>query len=512
MLYRRSCALTLLVLIATGRGHFASDEPAGPSSFTTTNVQEAGVDEPDLLKTNGEYVFYIADSTLYVTDAWPPPRSELAATAELEGRGDSMFLVGDRLIALTMVLQDSDAATFSATRITVLDMSDPARPRIESRFDLEGSFIGGRSVDGVVYLATIRYPRDGNPGDRGVLSVLGIDPSSLAVRQSEVLADVDLLARGWTVYGSRSSIYIAQDTRTWLRTGLRVAATRIHRFDLNGGSPVYEASGVVRGRILSQFSMSEHDGFLRVATTDRSSGTVEGTVEANNVFVLERNGSELSSVGELRGLAPEECLSAIRYAGDRGYLVTRKGIRDPFFTIDLSDSATPRVMGELHITGFSTYLHPFGDDHLVGLGRTGSDGDDLGRVGGLQVQMFDVSDPANPTLRHDARLPAAFSSRAERDHRALTFYSSHDLLAFPVALEARNERDGLSGILVYKVSPRDGFARLDGEPHITFWVRMADGLRRSAFIDDYIFAFSDVGMTVSHLGAVNDVVATVRFP
>lgn len=685
---------------ATDGGVAAPSESGGgsPTDFTGTNNQEVGVDEPDLVKTDGDYMYVVNGSQLTVVDSWPAEEAHEVATLPLTGWGQQMFLEGDRLVLLTQISTGSypsgggssepgvptpapdegrpddaggdvveptpdpldDGAWFSGTRVTIVDVSDPTSPTVAEMFDVEGYVANARLVDGKVFLVLnsdilgsagaglyealsgVEYPsldwdatteerdaaaaefraaiepiiadyvaREGRaaviPDVRdadgradlfacgqmmhpavqsgaGVLAVVGFDP------EAPVPAGVGLLASGYQVYGSQTSLYVAQDSRwwSWARPTDAVAKTHIHKFDLGGGIPTYSASGEVEGWLLNQFSMSEYDGVLRVATTDAAdfgwgvaidvavpgdtvdveadagSATTDGgaapapdagssdgggsdktvtdlrtdeTVQANNVFTLRQSGRVLDVIGGIRGIAPTEQIYAVRFLGDRGYIVTFRQT-DPLFALDLSDPTTPVLTGELHIPGYSGYLHPFGDHHLIGLGR---DGDETGRVGGLQVSVFDVSDPAAPTRTAQLALSAGDGSyswsEAEYDHHAFTFYESRGLLAIPVNIEdwsaTSDAYSHFSGVVVFHVTEDsvDEAGRVShspmaidrycgdtrvGDPEVDmacaewsypWWVQM----RRSVFIEDFLYAISDFGLTVSATDALDEVLAEVRY-
>ena len=210
------------------------------------------------------------------------------------------------------------------------------------------------------------------------------------------------------MYASSERLYVAN--RRWIDRNdfgaedARGVTTHIHRFDVSGSDgPAYEASGSVDGFLLNQFAMSEHEGYLRVASTDtpvwgwwRQDGT-----SVSRVDVLQRDGAELRLVGSVGGLGQGERIYAVRFIGDIGYVVTFRQI-DPLYTVDLSDPSDPRVVGELKIPGYSAYLHPIGKNVLLGVGQ---DADELGRVLGTQVSVFDVSDLANPVRTHQFKLP-----------------------------------------------------------------------------------------------------------
>jgi len=259
---------------------------------------------------------------------------------------------------------------------------------------------------------------------------------------------------------------------------------------------------------------------------------VDPNADANNVFVLERNGLELEVVGEVRGLAPNEQIFAIRFMGDRGYMVTFRQV-DPLFTIDLSDPTNPEVLGELHITGFSNYLHPVGDDHLIGLGQ---EADMNGRVEGLHLQLFDVSDMTNPERIHHLVFDSSWSySEAQHNPHAITYWDEQGLLALPVTIENWDGRDGydfFSGLIIYDVSIEDGFTEVGRVSHAELAIEaycsetgegydyMCSGeeslswavqMRRSVFMDDYVFAISSLGVSSSTIESADELLATVNF-
>lgn len=647
--------------------------PSTPSEFTNTNVQELGVDEPDLVKTDGEHAYYLQDGLLHVIDAWPAEEARLLAQVELEGHGGVIFLAGDTVVALTSIYEASyppdpgrpppgaelgpesePGDSFTAVRVSMIDVSTPASPAIVHSFDIEGFLVGARMVEGVVYLASQHVPALIDDELLQALAALGLpDPWTLSLEQRRAMADevaakarptlasyvtdrgraalipdlrrqdgtrtelldctdvlrppelceaamlsvvgfrpevgarprgVGLIANGWQVYGSPGSLYVTQDSRWWCwrNEQERRAETHVHQFLLNDGSPVYGASGAVPGWTLSQFSMSEHEGHLRIATTDFTlggwvfppadgvggGGSGGGGVpepppmpddppgggvprgdgggpmlslqppprDANNVFVLRRDGRELKVVGGVRGIAPDEQIRACRFLGDVGYVVTYEQV-DPLFALDLSDPTAPQVMGELHVTGFSSYLHPMdAGQYLIGVGR---EGDEFGRVQGLQLQLFDVRDLTRPARIHQEVLgtPGGYSgSEAEHDHHAFTFYDAQSLLAIPVTLEDwSTERESyrfFSGAIVYEVSPEAGFSEVGrishtgfvkeafctpetrGDPEVDLACQLWEfpwmaRMRRTVFLEDWLFAFSDVGVTVSHVRSLDEPVVEI---
>ncbi len=204
----------------------------------------------------------------------------------------------------------------------------------------------------------------------------------------------------------------------------RPPPTLIHKFSLGAnGTASYEASGEVPGQLLNQFSMSEYEGDLRVATTTTSwDGTTPST---SAVRVLRPAGNELTQIGIVDGLGTTEQIYAVRFLGTQAYVVTFRQT-DPLYVVDLSDPAAPALSGELKIPGYSSYLHPVGDGLLLGVGQGGTDD---GRIQGTQLSLFDVHDPANPVQL--STLAIGGFSEAEWDHHAFLYWPEDGTIVLP---------------------------------------------------------------------------------
>jgi hypothetical protein len=253
----------------------------------------------------------------------------------------------------------------------------------------------------------------------GSTSVITFSPS-----QGKVLDATSVMATASEVYATADHLYVA--TSAWTAG---TDATEIHEFDISQPDhSEYLATGTVPGHLLrpsefamdatiGQWSMSEHDGDLRVATTVMREQSMD-----NAVTVLRRTAAVLAPVGALTGIAPGEQLYAVRFLGDTGYVVTYRTI-DPLFVLDLSDPTKPRKVGELELPGYSAYLHPLGDDLLLGIGQR--DPDEDGVTDGTQASLFDVSDPAHPKKLGEVRLGDRFSvTGVEQDPRSFTWWTN----------------------------------------------------------------------------------------
>ena len=212
----------------------------------------------------------------------------------------------------------------------------------------------------------------------------------------------------------------------------------MHTFDISEvGSTEYVASGSVVGSLLSQYSLSEHNGHLRVATTDGAAWN--RTEESQSmVTVLEEQGDELVQVGFVDGLGKGEQIFAVRFMGDIGYVVTFRQI-DPLYSVDLSDPTNPTVLGELKIPGFSTYLHPVGDGLLLGVGQ---DASEEGFTTGAQASLFDVSDLTDPQRVDQADFGENSYSSVDWDPKSFLFWGERKLAVIPVSSWNYNEQTG----------------------------------------------------------------------
>lgn len=211
----------------------------------------------------------------------------------------------------------------------------------------------------------------------------------------------------------------------------RSERTIIHKIAIDEGQISYIANGEVAGRVLNRYSMDEHDGYFRIATTKgHVSRSGESSAE-NMVFVL---GDLLNEVGKIENIAPGERIYSARFMGDRGYLVTFKKV-DPFFVVDLSKPSEPRILGELKIPGYSNYLHPYDENHVIGIGKDCVDMGDFAWYQGVKVSLFDVTDVHNPTEISNFIIgDRGTESLALRDPHAFLFSKEKDLLVIPISL------------------------------------------------------------------------------
>jgi hypothetical protein len=383
---------------------------------------------------------------------------------------------------------------------TLVDLADPTAPRVVETLELDGRYVSARLVDGTVRLVTASTPqvpsvgpqepfgpeqeRDALERNRAAARGVGLDdvlpravrrgadgavldegpalgcddvrrPASDAVgastltvttlRPADGLAALDSTAvttDGDLVYASPDRLYVA--TSRWGTAGPADGApdgtpsTELHAFDTTSGDRTrYVGSGSVPGYLYGRWGLSEHRGDLRVATTLQPPW--DGPEKtSSSLVVLREDGDRLVERGRLDGLGVDERIYAVRYFGDLATVVTFRQT-DPLYVVDLADPERPRVLGELKIPGFSTYLHPVGDDRLLGVG---SDADDQGRVTGFQLSLFDLTDLSRPTQVDRLSLGQGWSPAAD-DSRAFGYDPARRLAALPFS--TYDDRTGTSG-------------------------------------------------------------------
>lgn len=431
-----------------------SPSTSSPSSvrYTSTNVQVDGVDEMDSVKTDGTYIYLIDGEFVRIVLAYPPSEARVTASIEFAEAPMGLFLAGDRLVVLTR----DPAVKGSNVWVAVYDILDRSAPRPVRELNLEGRFAAARRVGDWIYVASatslvttvggVRYPSvraDGRPVPLGFSDVVDVGGDNLT-SQVIVFASLDITGSrasavaivpsgsGGVSYMSLRSFYLTvpvwtlASSETWWgwRWWGMADSTGIVRLHTSVGKVCYGGRGEVTGMVPDQFAMDEFDDHFRVVTEYAWRGGAE-------LHVLD---DAMVEVSNLTGIGANEDLKSVRFLGERAFVVTFKKI-DPLFALDLSDPLNPRVLGELKIPGFSEYLHPYGEDRLIGLGYDTHDLGDFAWFQGIKLSLFDIS------VMTDPRETAAWFlgdrgtwSPALYDHHAFTFDEERGLLILPVAV------------------------------------------------------------------------------
>ena len=350
---------------------------------------------------------------------------------------------------------------------------------------------GDGTAEAIASCADILGPA--TPAGLGLLSVVSLDLDNASLPQSTL----SVLGQRGLVYASKTSLYLTTASNyvfdAW-RVGIWDAETSgIHKFDISSSpdSVIYKATGTATGRMLDQFCLGEHDGFLRVATTTGSawgmSWEEEGNTLDNHLYVYEEDAGELKVVGHLDGIGVEEEIYAARFIGDRGFLVTFFQT-DPLFTFDLSDPYDPKVVGEWLGPGYSTYLHPYGDNHLIAMGR-----DENWRA---TITLYDVTDFATPSMVERLPLADGYDSAAVYEHKAFTFLADKAVLSIPFSGYRYDlaYNQFTTGLLLLDVDKTEGFSGA-GQLHMADESQGEGPASRSLVINEVLYGVSKCRIT-----------------
>jgi hypothetical protein len=488
---------------------FAADDGAGDSSaegggFSTTNNQEVGVDEPDAVKTDGEFLYVLSDDRLVVVRADADDPTVVDSTSFTDAYPSEMILGEDRLYVIAskwmtdiVALERIGVPAYEQDLFVIHEVlvGDDGTLEGGSTLEISGGYVTGRLVDGAARIVVRHDPGRSLPFlypsseaaeeqaaefNRSVIEESSIEDwlpwyvlttasgdetsgmltscdrvtapqefsgmSTISVLTMDMSDDLDtgnamsLFGAADTIYSSTTSLYAATydfpAIPFWRFEDDEIAedpdpefSTAIHQFDITDGDGAeYVASGAVPGHLLNQFAMSEHDGHLRVATTEGSPWwCCDEEPSSSGVTILRADGDELVAAGAVGDLGIDEQIFGVRFVGDVGYVVTFRQT-DPLYVIDLSDPAAPSVEGELKITGYSAYLHPVSDRYVVGVGQEATL---EGTTVGTKVSLFDVGDPSNP-LEVDRWVLERSSSQVEWDHKAFLWWEPESAAVVPV--------------------------------------------------------------------------------
>jgi uncharacterized secreted protein with C-terminal beta-propeller domain len=530
-------------------GQDKAADPQNAQPYSRTNTHESGVDEPDIVKTDGRRIVTVRNGKLMVVDA---ESAELTGSVKLEDNESEYGYLGEADLLLhddraLVIMQHNekylpsdwrtDEGFGEQTTLLLVDLS--RKPKVLNSYVIDGNYVDARAIDGMSRVVVHSSPRlkysDDGAGDlmaarRAAVKESTIDdwlprfsvdgkrqrvPCEAMARPSEYsasstltvlsfdLADklddgspVAIEADGQTVYGSQQALYVANDRQEF--TGQEWArpaepGTEIYRFGITAdGPPTFDGTAQVPGFLLNQYSMSEWDGHFRVATTTNPQWTADAEnarPSSSAVYVFVINDDGLSRTGEIDGLGKEEQIYAVRFMADVAYVVTFRQT-DPLYVVDLSAPSQPTMTGQLNITGYSSYLHPVSDDRLLGIGQEAST---EGVTAGTQVSLFNVADSANPVRADQYHLANSYSE-AEFDPHAFLYWPDRSLLVLPVYDYTESGKG--AGVVLLEV----------GEDRLTEVAKIKhdssgawSGISRSLVIKDTLWTLSESGLLASSL-------------
>ncbi|MFA4884335.1 MAG: beta-propeller domain-containing protein [Desulfotomaculaceae bacterium] len=562
------------------------------ADYSKTNTQVEGVDEADIVKTDGTYIYQVNRERIIIARAAPPEDMEVISVLNYTGKDFSpqeMYVDDNHLVVIGSTrtygihpLYSENGASpglkimppynyyREMVKAVIYNIEDKSSIKQERELELNGNYVSSRKVGQSLYLIANKniyfYPgreieepkplyRDSvvsdnfNEIDYPSIRCFPdfVEPSYLMVAglnldQPDEKANVSsFLGSGQNVYASTENLYVAVTGYSYYREPFAdimpptdMSKTKIYKFQINEGQLSYAASGEAPGTILNQFSMDEHEGYFRIATTSGDVWRAGAYTSQNNLYVLD---SSLAVVGKIEGIAPGEKIYSVRFTGDRGYIVTFKTV-DPFFVLDLTDPQHPGILGALKIPGYSDYLHPYDDNHIIGFGKdtvemsgngwNGSPGESMAFYMGMKMAIFDVSDVSNPVEMFRANIgDRGTDSELLRNHKALLFAKDKNLLAFPVTvMEVKG--DGYNsgstvpeygtftfqGAYVYNIDLASGFTlkgritHLSGEDYLkagNYWYNSEKDIERIVYIDDTLYTLSQRMLKANQIDDLQEV-------
>ena len=555
-----------------GRASDTTDQSGGTApAHSTTNVQEAGVDEPDIVKTDGNRIVAVAQSRVHLVGL-DGGRMTLRKTLP-DTMVRNVFLSGERVL----VFSGETAQSFEPglqwagqqAVLTMYDISNLSDPKLIATMTIDGDVLDARLMGTQVRVVTVAspdvdapspvYTPDGEISEeskdelRAAVAKTNVDdwiptytlqdgtgaevskgrlvecanlahPEAFSGLDTVALSSFDMgsalqprktvgvIAGGQQIYATETSTYVS--TTDWSSDG-SPAKTSLHKFVTpQSGASTYKGSGEVPGTLLNQYAMSEYKGVLRVASTvaERRGWTNSRQIIQGLVTTLREQGGELRQLGQVGGLGRQdnESIRAVRFIEERGYVVTFRQT-DPLYVLDLRNAAAPKVAGELKIPGYSGYLHPVGENLLLGVGQSGVDAGNTasqpvrgGQVG-VQFSLFDISDPASPR-RIDTQTYGGGAAAAEFDPKAFLYWQPRNLIIAPTNLHGDHRGKGAFSGLVLLRANADGLSELGRlattEPYGT--------AVRSLVIGDTVYVLTDHTLQANSL-RTHRVIGTLTF-
>ncbi|MBI5332147.1 MAG: beta-propeller domain-containing protein [Candidatus Aenigmarchaeota archaeon] len=591
------------------------------ASYSTTNIQTAGVDEADIVKNDGKYIYTVSENKIVIIDAYPADSMKIIAEIELNRSVQEIFVNDGKLVvfgsgynyyplkagAAESIICIGCGYGSSEAFVNVYDITDRTEPVLAKNLTLNGSYYDSRMIENNVYVITqenayifdggIRLPaimEDGVSKEIPATDVYYFDYPDTSYNFNTIISlNLDtleydsktfLFGYNQNMYVSLDNIYLihqkqivyrdyqkrmideviipslstdlAQGARTVMDSNVseyekysRIQEivnnyaeslgpeqgvvfmkdlekkriefdamiekererTVINKIKIANGIE-YSATGEVPGYTLNQFSMDEYSGMFRIATT-----TSWGARAANHLYILD---GSLNIIGKLEDIAVGERIYSTRFLGEKLYMVTFRQI-DPLFVIDMSIPTDPKILGFLKIPGVSDYLHPYDQNHVIGIGR---DASEEGRITGMKIALFDATDPANPVEKSRYIIgDQGTYSEVLNDHKAFLFSREKNLMVMPVIVYEKDGRDwpefSWQGVYVFNIN-ENGFelkGKITHDTRVkneTYWYGDYQyQIRRSLYMNDILYTISMKAVranSLTDLSEINNIIIKIQ--
>lgn len=514
----------------------ASASTAKFAPFALTNTQVSGVDEADVIKNDGRYLYVVTDNKIYITDA--QSMKQVGVIDKFVNKGEKsktdtvvrdIYVNGDVLtVIVSEITLNDDAAVYNGvckviadcaypmwfgdedTLICTYDISDRADPKPTATHRQSGGYQNSRAVDGKLYTVSfygvdISHDRteaeiksdcvpliDGEkikPADIKIGSDGKNDKTYVVIASFDIGGSSDnnssyaYLGYCDELYATKDNIYIVSveygtGTSDYART------TRIVSLSVSGGKIRFKSEGQVSGSVDDQYSMDEHNGYFRIVTTDMEENK-DDISSVSSLYVLDES---LKTVGKLVDIAKNEGVESVRFMGDTAYIITFENT-DPLFTVDLTEPTDPKITGSVELPGFSSYLHPIDGGYILGVGYNGDgDGADYSSV---KVTLFNVTDPSSPKVSDEYVISEA-ETDVNYEPKAFVFYPEKHLVGIPASVQDGNG----TKCVYYMLEAENGKLAAKQKLLHSFDGRSEDcsGLFRGTYIGDTAYTVSDKGI------------------
>lgn len=560
------------------------------AEYSATNVQVEGVDEADLVKTDGEYIYQINGQKVVIVKAYPAEEMEVVNTVNFgeEFQPKELYVDEDYLVVIGCEYRQKPYYESQEklllriyppyypevrTKACIYDLSVKSALKKVREIELEGEYLTSRKIGSSLYLIANKHIdyyrimeeeignltpayRDSARGDNLIkigyekiryfpdfltpnyLFIAGLD---LTKPQEEVNVST-YLGAGENVYASEKNLYIALtnynrrveavplDFKAASKINYSDPSTMVYKFSLEKGEADFQCQGEVPGQILNQFSMDEYGASFRIVTTKGEVWRTDEGTSQNNVYVLD---ASLQITGKLENIAPGEKVYSVRFMGERAYVVTFKKV-DPLFVIDLKDPTNPQILGALKIPGYSDYLHPYDENHIIGFGKDtvevsqkdwqGNEIDTVAYYQGMKIALFDVTNVEKPVEKFKVLIgDRGTESELLRNHKALLFSKEKNLLAFPVTVMERKDESQkayeygeftFQGAYVYKLDLEKGFQLRGKITHLSAddyqkagygWYNSPKNVERIIYIGDTLYTLSRYMLVAHDLDSLHEI-------
>lgn len=615
----RTVTMEIEESVATGAADSAAGSAAPKtatqaSEYSETNIQVEGVDEADIVKNDGKYIYVVTGNKVAIVNAYPAENMEVIGEINLSKSISEIFINDNKLIVFSsgyeyipytkgcVAEEGIDCGGYSKYNnlVYIYNVADKENPELEKKIEIDGSYVDSRMIGDSVYVISSKYVNTNTP-EPPIYRVNGVETKVIAeeiyywpypdtnyvftsimaidVEDGDLNSEVYLTGSSRTLYISQNNIYLtyqkrvnyenyaeeiaeavylailpekydekiqeilSEDKELYLKLESmnklvfeysnslkgkeksdfdkrlsenleefnleiqkQMEKTVIHKINIDKDKIEYKGAGEVPGRILNQFSMDEYNENFRIATT---TGNTWQETSLNHLYVLNK---DLEIIGKVEDLARGERIYSTRFMGERAYMVTFRQV-DPFYVLDLSNPEKPTVLGYLKIPGYSSYLHPYDENHIIGLGAENN---------AVKLSLFDVTDVENPVEIDKYNISEGVYSNSEalNEHKAFLFDKSKNLLVIPVGYNKitgyKSNNNGYEypvyeywqGAFVFNLNLEQGF-RLKGK--VSHYSDSDDrykyhsSVRRSLYMDDILYTISQRKIKANNLQTIEEI-------